>query len=105
MGGFMIIVGGVIGFLVAAASYLGGVGLLWSLVIYAAVGNGFAAWALWRFQREGERDALYLSRELEAEMEALREWKTAQEQAEGRGPILFRALRLQEQDRGGKSGL
>lgn len=100
MGALIIVIGGVVGFFIAAVSYFSGVSLLWSLVIYAATGNAIAGWLLMRFHRDSERDRAYMRREIDAEMEALSELRAA-EAAGGttaeRSPILFRALRLQEQ--------
>lgn len=101
MGALTIMLGGVIGFFIAAVSYFSGASLLWSLVIYAASGNAIAAWLLMRFYRDTEGDAEYLRRELEAEMEAMAELR-AREASGGdtaeRGPMLFSALRVQEQN-------
>lgn len=109
MGALVIILGVVVGFFVAAVSYFSGVSLLWSLVIYAAAGNAIAAWLLMRFHRDSERDEIYLRREIDIEIEALNEMREreASVDREERSPVLFRALRLQEQmsARGGKNGL
>lgn len=101
MGALIIMLGGVMGFFIAAVSYFSGVGLLWSLVIYAATGNAIAAWLLIRFHRDSEDDAEYLRRELEAEMEAMAELRARAASATDmpeRAPMLFSALRVQEQN-------
>ena len=98
MGALIIMIGGVVGLIVAAASYLYGASMLWSLVIYAAVGNSIAAWLLMRYHRDSESDQAYMRREIETELEALGEMRMSgvmDPALAERSPVLFRTLRLQ----------
>lgn len=96
MGAVSVVLGGVAGFIFATVLYLSGVSLLWTLVGYAIAGNVVVAILMARYYRNERHWEETLAREMEAEMEALREYREA-EAGQERSPILFRSLRLQEQ--------
>lgn len=96
MGAVSVVIGGVAGFIFASLLYISGAGLLWTLVGYAIMGNGVVALLMLRYYRNETSWEKSLAREMEAEMEALREYREGK-LSEARSPILFRSLRLQEQ--------